>query len=286
MSAVTPIAAGAMAEAHSRVRRMTEVTLFVGAWMVLGLLLHLDSPRYQLLGVPFALTFQLLVRRRPLRQLWVHDGPPFRLDARGAAIAAVLLALGYPAYQALNSVPVARWVVALWLVAYAVGALVAAYALRHLHTDGRAWAFAASAVAIGLLWTLLSASPELANAARPLPLTGMVAAGLRWAALYFPIAFVLEEVQFRGLVDAHVHRPGEARGWLSALFVSTLWGLWHLPLALDGTPLADVVASLLLVHVTIGVPLSLAWRRSGNLAFPVAAHALIDAVRDGLAAAL
>ncbi|HEX5502334.1 MAG TPA: CPBP family intramembrane glutamic endopeptidase [Thermomicrobiales bacterium] len=286
MSAVAPVTAGTMAAAPGRVRRMTEVALFVGAWMALGLLLHLDSPRYQLLGVPFALAFQLLVRRRPLRQLWVRDGPPFRLDARGAAIAAVLLALGYPAYQALNSVPVARWVVALWLVAYAVGALAAAYALRHLHADGRDRAFAASAVAIGLLWIALSAGPELANAARPLPLAAMVAAGLRWATLYFPIAFVLEEVQFRGLVDAHVHRPGEARGWLSALVVSALWSIWHLPLALDGTPLADVVASLLLVHVTIGVPLSFAWRRSGNLVLPAAAHALIDAVRDGLATAL
>ena len=32
----------------------------------------------------------------------------------------------------------------------------------------------------------------------------------------------------------------------------------------------------------IGVPLSLAWRRTANLAGPALAHAVIDAVRNGV----
>jgi membrane protease YdiL (CAAX protease family) len=36
------------------------------------------------------------------------------------------------------------------------------------------------------------------------------------------------------------------------------------------------------IHVIIGVPLSLYWRRSGNLAVPTTAHAFIDAVRNML----
>jgi membrane protease YdiL (CAAX protease family) len=42
---------------------------------------------------------------------------------------------------------------------------------------------------------------------------------------------------------------------------------------------------LLIYHGALGVPLSFAWRRSGNLVLPAAAHMVIDAVRDGLAAA-
>jgi hypothetical protein len=39
---------------------------------------------------------------------------------------------------------------------------------------------------------------------------------------------------------------------------------------------------MLLVHGAVGVPLSLGWRRTGTLAVPVIAHALIDAVRNAL----
>jgi membrane protease YdiL (CAAX protease family) len=35
-------------------------------------------------------------------------------------------------------------------------------------------------------------------------------------------------------------------------------------------------------HCLVGVPLSFAWRRSGNLAGPALAHAGLDAVRNAL----
>jgi membrane protease YdiL (CAAX protease family) len=77
------------------------------------------------------------------------------------------------------------------------------------------------------------------------------------------------------------------RQWPTALYVSVLWGLWHLPIAGGGgQPLAATVAQLLVVHCAIGVPLSLGWRRTGNLAVPALAHALIDAVRNALIAGL
>jgi membrane protease YdiL (CAAX protease family) len=103
----------------------------------------------------------------------------------------------------------------------------------------------------------------------------------RYLALYFPVTFVLEEVTFRGALDSHVHRAGEPRGWLSAVLVSVLWGLWHLPVS-GGMPLPYLVLELVAWHTLVGVPLSLAWRRSGNLAGPAFAHAAIDAVRNGL----
>jgi membrane protease YdiL (CAAX protease family) len=91
---------------------------------------------------------------------------------------------------------------------------------------------------------------------------------------------VLEEVFFRGMLDTYVHLPGEARGLGSAVFVSALWAIWHLPIVPASG--AVVIPGLLVVHVAIGVPLSLYWRRSGNLAVPATAHAFIDALRNVL----
>jgi membrane protease YdiL (CAAX protease family) len=47
--------------------------------------------------------------------------------------------------------------------------------------------------------------------------------------LIAPIGFVVEEVFFRGTLGTHLHRGEEGTDWLSAIFVSALWGLWHLP---------------------------------------------------------
>jgi membrane protease YdiL (CAAX protease family) len=54
------------------------------------------------------------------------------------------------------------------------------------------------------------------------------------------------------------------------------------PIDLGTQPLTDLILTLLVIHITIGVPLAYAWRRSGNLALPAAVHALVDSVRDGL----
>jgi membrane protease YdiL (CAAX protease family) len=39
---------------------------------------------------------------------------------------------------------------------------------------------------------------------------------------------------------------------------------------------------LVFVHTIIGIPLSIYWRKSGNLAVPAFTHAFIDAVRNAL----
>jgi membrane protease YdiL (CAAX protease family) len=165
-----------------------------------------------------------------------------------------------------------------------VGACAAGFAVPRIarRPVGPAARAAALACAIGLGWVLFSLTPDLEGGTSVMHVVGR---GLHSLLLYLPVGFVLEEVSFRGAVDAHVHRPGESLGWLTAIYVSALWALWHVPIDLGTQPLGDLVVSLLVVHVTIGVPLSFTWRRSGNLTLPVAVHAVVDAVRDALSSA-
>src|SRR5438128_528071 len=61
----------------SPVRRLIAVSLFVAAWMACGWLLRLDADAYLVVGVPPTILFQLIIRRRPLRALWVREAPWF-----------------------------------------------------------------------------------------------------------------------------------------------------------------------------------------------------------------
>jgi membrane protease YdiL (CAAX protease family) len=47
-----------------------------------------------------------------------------------------------------------------------------------------------------------------------------------------------------------------------------------------GVPLPLQAIELVVVHMLLGVPLSLAWRRTRTLAGPALAHAVNDAVRN------
>ena len=95
---------------------------------------------------------------------------------------------------------------------------------------------------------------------------------------------MVEEVFFRGALDTYLHRGEEGIGWLSAIFVSALWGLWHLPGQAKGPHLLSTVVTLVIAQIAVGVPLSFWWRQSGNLTVNNTTHAFLDAVRDILAA--
>ena len=49
----------------------------------------------------------------------------------------------------------------------------------------------------------------------------IVGTDAKYLAVYLPLTFVFEEVAFRGALDAHVHHPGDRRGWQSALRTGT-----------------------------------------------------------------
>lgn len=259
-------------------RRVLEGLGFIAVWVTLGYLFCPNDLTYLLLGVPLTIGFQTLVRRRPLRELWVRDATRFTLDRRGLVLAAVLVAA--PAYYGVRALPGAHWWLTGWYIAAIVGAVGAAFALRATTPVAMLRsAMLPMAVGAGGMAAVLGGI----HVATGTPVHVLVIAGTvaKYLALYFPLTFIIEEVAFRGALDAHVHQDGEARGWLSAVFVSAMWGLWHLPFT-TGMALPLLVAELLAVHILIGVPLSLAWRRTRNLSGPAFAHAAIDAVRNAM----
>ena len=86
-------------------------------------------------------------------------------------------------------------------------------------------------------------------------MSAAVVAIVKYTALYFPATFLLEEVAFPGALNAHVHHNGEGGGWVSAVVVSALWGIWHLPVS-HALPFAQQLVELVVVHVLLGGPLS------------------------------
>jgi membrane protease YdiL (CAAX protease family) len=251
--------------------------------MALGWSLGTDANRYLLLGVPITVAFQLGVQGRPLHTLWLRDAFEFRIDRTAAGLAALVAAT--PAYVLVRhlAAPHKRvdWALVAWLLAAVVGAVGAGFAFRHFKRETLRLLAGCVATA-GTLGVALMVAARLARPTE-LALTGQSArTAIMWFLLYLPVGFVLEEVFFRGALDTRVHDRNEKGGLGSALFVSVLWGVWHLPVRQSGESILVEAAAMIVVHSIIGVPLSIYWRRSGNLAVPTTTHALVNAVRNAL----
>lgn len=267
---------------RSRPRRVAEGLAFVATWVVLGYLLPFGSESYLLLGIPLTVAFQVLVRRRPLRELWVRDAAVgASLARRDVAVTGLLAAA--PAYWGIRAFEGGNPVIIAWYAVAVLGAAAAAYSLRSTSLGAMLRA-AALPTAVGVIGNVVVIGAIHLATGTPLDGLTLVGGVVKWLVIYFPATFVIEEVAFRGALDSHVHHSGEGRGLQSALFVSVLWGLWHLPVS-DGMPFMPfpvLVAALVGWHCVVGVPLSRAWRRSGNLAGPAFAHSAMDAVRNAL----
>lgn len=264
---------------RSRARRAAESAGLVAAWMGLGYALRLDANEYLVAGVPLTAAFQRWVRRRPLRELWVRAAPPIPRDAVTMGIAGALAAL--PLYKGVRAAGAgAPWSISAWYLCAIGGAVGAAYALRSFRRSAvrPLLVCLATAGGTGILLMVLAQS---ARGGLPAVSAGTARTALTWLVLYFPVTFVLEEVTFRGALDAHLHEPGEGRALGSALLGSALWGVWHLPISAHGFSAATLIP-LVVVHSLIGVPLAWGWRRGGNLAVPALAHAVVDAVRNAV----
>jgi hypothetical protein len=248
--------------------------------MAAGFYFRVDANAYLLLGVPLTVAFQLAVARRRLSALWVRDAAK-GLDRWGWLLGLVLAVL--PITLLVRAGGEAALAVRAWLLCATAGSVLAAFALRSQHRQALRHAVlpAAAAVTIGVA-IMSAAAVTMGHSVSVYPEQALGFFRDLW--LYFCVGFVLEEVTFRGLIDTHVHPDGSSAGthaWVTALFVSALWGLWHLPIVASSWSSAlRVLPGLLLVHVAIGIPLSLSWRRGGTLALPSLAHAIIDAYRN------
>ena len=269
-----------MSVSSSGIRCYLECVAFVGVWMACGWALPIDANEYVLLGVPLLAVFQLGVRRRPLSELWVRDAPAYALRWPAPVFATALA--GLPAYQlgaALRSGPPGS--AEAWLACCLAGAALAAFAVREQRLGALRRALPAFAAAL-LLGCAVIAYVAVESGGSPLIPLFRVRFFATQFLFYFPLCFVLEEVAFRGALDAHVAGPDDkgARAWISAIFVSSLWGAWHLPIAGANESSAQAAITLVAVHALVGVPLSFCWRKGATLVLPAAAHALIDAYRN------
>ncbi|WP_433047933.1 lysostaphin resistance A-like protein [Dactylosporangium sp. CS-033363] len=227
--------------------RYLAVTATVGVYIGLGFWLRPDANTYLLLGIPITLVYQLAVARRPLRALWLPDGS-FRVDRWVLPIFAVLI------------------VGPLWTLAEAESAPVVVYSVLTLGTA--AGAACALRVMERRWWRELAWM--LAILAVVAVIRGDVPGAVHWLLFYLPAGFLVEEVLFRGALDLG--------SWPGAAWVSLLWGLWHLPILDAVTPLT--VAWVLGAQLVLGLGLTWLWRRSGNLAAPASAHAILDSLRN------
>jgi membrane protease YdiL (CAAX protease family) len=262
-------------------RRYLEAAAFVFAWMAAGWLFRLGAHAYLLLGVPLTAGFQLGVRRKPLADAWVRGAAALPVSRAGLARVVVAAVIAVLILRRVR--PGVGWAESLWWVACVFGALPAWFSASRLDR-AKLWEAGlclATAGVLGCGWFL--GFFLLAHGHPRLSLSSVEAFVLNLLSLFL-VCFVLEEVTFRGVLDSHLAAAGTKGGWGSAVFVSALWGLWHLPLtgAAGAAALLRTAALLVAFQTLVGVPLSLFWRRSGNLAVPAFTHAFIDAFRNVL----
>lgn len=268
----------------------------VAVYIALGLGLHLNGNEYQVLGIPILLAFQIFVQRLPIRALWVRSAPPLRLDLSFFGV--WLLFAIVPGYNVVTAIGRHDFAFAAFAAAAVAGAFGLTYALRAMRgTTLRQLGLCV--LVVGALGTLPQVAVLLLPHVAHLHVAGQGSGSLHRATpfaivetgattfLLGPVGFLVEEVFFRGALDTYLHRVERGTGWWSAIFVSGLWGLWHLPgqspHALAGSHILSTILGLLLAQIIIGVPLSLWWRASGNLAVTDTAHAVLDAIRNSLA---
>ncbi len=251
--------------------------------MSIGWAFGLSANAYLLVGIPLLLLFQRFVARRPILEVWFAKPGRFALPWWGWLIAAAFMVL--PVHNLLSwSHP--GLAVQLWLVCAALGSVPLAWSVV-VCTPTQWRQLGLCVLAAGFAGIL---ALEIGYFLRPhsaQTVTARILEGLRSFALYLPVCFMIEEVFFRGGLDSYLVRGGTRAPWLSAFYLSALWGWWHLPtVALQpghaAAQLAVLVIALPLVHCGVGALLSIFWRRSGLLLVPVCAHAFIDAVRNAL----
>jgi hypothetical protein len=140
----------------------------------------------------------------------------------------------------------------------AVGAVGAVYTLRAMDRDAVQTTIRTTLITGAVLGGIMAAY-RLASVGFDGNVTAATTAALISLATYLPVVFVMEDVLFRGLLEPYVH--------------GSTPGLDHVL----------TIPHLIVVHTVLGYFLVTSWRRTGNLAAPGIAHAVIDALRNAVA---
>lgn len=251
----------------------------VGFWMALGWLLHLDPNSYLLVGVPLLLIFQIFIARRPVTELWLKHPSVFCWSWWGMLVAVPFMI--YPVISFVQDWHGSAWSIRLWGMAAIVGAIPLGFSL--MNATRLTWTcllgcFLTAGI-LGCSMMILGSMAshhgfKLPRAAWQIALGSFL--------LYLPICFVIEEVFFRGGMDSFIQREGDNYRWLTAIFLSSLWGWWHLPIISAENWAQFIVLAIFfpLMHCVTGISFSFYWRKGGSLLVPALVHAFIDSVRN------
>jgi membrane protease YdiL (CAAX protease family) len=259
-------------------KRYMHCLLFVAVYICLGFLFRFNTQAYLLLGIPLTLLFQSLIARKPFYVLWLREENKFHLSKRAFLFGACFLV--YPLYKTVAlSISGSLTLVNLGYYSAAIaGAFAAGICFAAL--TKRTWRSLLLCFSITLLLRISLYFLPFITGKQILHINYII--GIQSLLTYIPVAFIVEEVVFRGLLDTHIWFSEKTNGSLSAFFISMLWGLWHLPLSANGgNPVWFAALGSMTISIW-GMVLSIFWRRSGNLAVPVFSHAFADAVRDAV----
>lgn len=262
--------------------RYAACAAFVLLWTIGGFLLHLNPVAFQLAGLPLMAVFQLAVARRSVGQVWARDAAGFRVDGRTALLAAglfvvvaVLVWQGWGRVCGKQDIPS-------FLLLLLVAVLPGAFALRQQRAADlrRAAVVIVAAAVIRVAWRVAWAPTFDGAVIFPADrIPGFIADGLA----EFIALFLVDEVAFRGVLDPYLCWTGEGRvqAWCSAIFISILWGFWHLPAY---NPAAKTLGQLIhainptiFLQVIFGTALTFCSRVSRTLVPSAAVHGLGNA---------
>jgi hypothetical protein len=262
------------------IRRYLECTAFVLLWMAAEHYFHLRPLTGQLLGIPVIAVFQIAVARRPLHQLWVRDVKSFRWDRSSWLISCGLaLASGALLWSGRGQpAPGLNGPAKLFLQVLA-GVVPAAFALRQ--QSGAAIRRALPAM-IAAATFVIGWHAAWHDGVVLVPGAKLMGFFTTWLCEFVAL-FLVDEVVFRGALDPHLAdaSAGRLHEWCSAIFLSMLWAIWHLPAYNPGAPtfvaLFAAIGPFSIRVVVLGVLLSSCARRARTLLPTSIVHAFANA---------
>lgn len=271
--------------------RFLIAAVFVIIYWGIGRIFNMSTTAYQVLGIPILIIFQHFINRQPLRTLWVRDGAEIKRNIKFYFIFVIFAIV--PLYSLIVAIINGKIDDALFAVVAVAGAYPFSYALYQMKAKN--WLhliFCAAIIVVIIMFPYILVNVLHLNfhvgggksisSGTHISLSKGLPPALQMF-MMMPVGFWVEEVFFRGALDGYIHRNEKNIGVWSAIFISALWGFWHMSNAQMDSHFVSNLINLLIPQIIIGVPLSLFMRKSRNLLVPNTAHGLLDALRTLLA---